>query len=326
MRLVNFAPHFDATPRLGLLVDEFIVDPSGDFARRVLGPLSGTALPATTDDFIRNPAASESTLKKLGNAAETELSSGSNGRQDGILPRKSVTLFPPVLRPSKVMGAGANYWQAPNAEPSSEARSAGSIRVPGFIKVSSTVIGDGHPVRLPAGVGRFLHEGELAVVIGHPGTRIERENSWSHVIGLTIANDVTAVDLLKSEIGAGGAAAISKNLPTFAPLGPCLATLDEFESLERLRLRIWSSINGELVQDSFTSYMKLDVPGLVAWWSQVGLEPGDVILTGTPQYQSSGKPLKLPEMESELRCLQPGDVVQCGVERIGMLTSPVVGD
>jgi 5-carboxymethyl-2-hydroxymuconate isomerase len=120
-------------------------------------------------------------------------------------------------------------------------------------------------------------EGELAAVIGRPARRIERDEALAYVLGYTVANDVTARDLQDRD----RQFTRGKSLDTFCPLGPALVTADEVPEPQALRLT--TMVNGETLQDESTAAMIFEVAELIAFASRAfTLEPGDVILTGTP--------------------------------------------
>jgi 2-keto-4-pentenoate hydratase/2-oxohepta-3-ene-1,7-dioic acid hydratase in catechol pathway len=207
-----------------------------------------------------------------------------------------VRLVSPIL-PSKVIGVGRNY-AAHAAEMGNEIPTEPLL----FLKPSTTVSGPGDPVRLPLQSHQVEHEAELAVVINARGAReVSRDRAMDSVFGYTIANDVTARDLQKSDPQWTRA----KGFDGFCPLGPWIDT-----DLDPSDLRVLCDVDGERRQDGRTSQFVFDVPTLVSYISHVmTLLPGDVILTGTP---AGVGPLK------------PGQSVTVAVERLGTLTNPVV--
>jgi len=145
------------------------------------------------------------------------------------------------------------------------------------------------------------YEGELAVVIGQRARNVPPQKAHDFILGYTCANDVTARDLQRRD----NQWTRAKGFDTFSPLGPYIVT-----DLDPAHLAIRSRVNGELRQDGSTADMVFGVAELIAYISQVmTLEPGDVILTGTP---------------SGVGPLQPGDVVEVEIEGIGTLRNPVV--
>lgn len=218
---------------------------------------------------------------------------GAPGRALG--PLDELSLLPPLM-PGKLVCVGRNY-----AAHAAEHQAAVPDEPMLFLKPPSAVIAHGAPIELPANVGRVDHEAELAVIIGRRARRVRREDALDYVLGYTCANDVSARDYQRKD-GQWGRA---KGFDTFCPMGPVLAT-----DLDPARLAVRARVNGETRQNGSTADMVFDVPFLIAFVSAVmTLEPGDVILTGTPEGVSP---------------IAPGDVVEIEVEGIGALRNPVV--
>jgi 2-keto-4-pentenoate hydratase/2-oxohepta-3-ene-1,7-dioic acid hydratase in catechol pathway len=208
-------------------------------------------------------------------------------------PLADVRLLAPIL-PSKVIAVGRNYAKHA-AEFGNEVPSAPML----FLKPSTTVIGPNAAIRRPD-VGRVDFEGELAIVIGQPVKNVPAARAASAILGYTVANDVSARDLQKSD-GQWGRA---KGFDTFCPLGPWIET-----SLDASDLALRAEVDGELKQDGRTSDLVHKIPELVAFVSGVmTLLPGDVILTGTPEGVGP---------------IEGGQSVSITIEGIGTLTNPV---
>jgi len=207
----------------------------------------------------------------------------------------------PVTRPGKILGVARNYAahaRERGAEPPEEPVL--------FVKASSCVIGPGDEIVLPAASTQVDYEGELAVVIGRPCRDVEREAALAHVAGYTVANDVTARDYQ----GVRGQRYLGKSCDTFAPLGPVLVTADEIGDPQQLAIS--TTVSGETRQKADTSQMLFPVEELIAFASRLmTLEPGDVILTGTPA--GVGAALDPP------RFLRAGDLVEVEIEGVGRL-------
>jgi len=210
------------------------------------------------------------------------------------LPIQSATLLAP-LTPSKIICVGRNY-AAHAQEMDSEVPDVPLI----FLKPPTAVIGPGAAIILPPQSQRVEHEGELAIVIGQRGRWISAENAFDHIFGYTLANDVTARDLQRRD----GQWTRGKSFDTFCPLGPWIET--DFEPSDVI---ITCHVNGELRQMASTRDLIFGIPQLIAFISSVmTLEPGDVILTGTP---------------SGVGPLIGADTVEIAIEGLGKLSNPV---
>ncbi len=219
---------------------------------------------------------------------------GERQREEPTLPLDEVRLLPPV-QPSKIICVGRNY-AAHAAEHQAEVPEIPLI----FLKPPSAVIGPLETIILPPQSQQVEHEAELAVVIGKRGRWITPEDAPAHILGYTIANDVTARDLQRRD----GQWTRGKGFDTFCPLGPWIET--DFDPADAL---ITCRVNGEMRQMGSTRDMVFRIPQLIAFISSVmTLEPGDVILTGTP---------------AGVAPLQDGDVVEVEIEGIGVLRNPV---
>ena len=222
-----------------------------------------------------------------------------------VEPRARVRLCAPVPRPGKIVAVARNY--------AAHAAEAGG-QPPGepvlFLKPASAVVGPGDDVVIPQSCERVDFEGELAVVIGRRARRVPAERALGFVAGYTVANDVSARDYQNVR----GQSYIGKACDTFAPLGPVLVTADAIPDPQDLGLR--TVLSGELMQAARTKEMIFPVSDLVAFAScLMTLEPGDVLLTGTPA--GVGAHRRPP------RWLAPGDVVEVEIERIGRLHNHV---
>jgi 2-keto-4-pentenoate hydratase/2-oxohepta-3-ene-1,7-dioic acid hydratase in catechol pathway len=171
--------------------------------------------------------------------------------------------------------------------------------------------GPGTSIVLPADASeRVDYEGEMAVVIGRAASDVEAADAWSYIAGVTAANDVTARDVQRQGL-ASGDFTTAKTFPTFKPLGPGLIAGSE----ARGTLSIRTSVNGDVRQDANTDELIFAIPDILATVSKtVALQPGDVILTGSP----AGVGLMKDEF------LTPGDVVEVWLGDLPPLRNPVV--
>ena len=218
-------------------------------------------------------------------------------RLEATVPLESVQLAAPVV-PSKIVCVGRNY-AAHAAEHNAEVPKLPLL----FLKAPSAIIATGETILLPAQSHQVEHEAELAVVIGRRGRWITPEGAREHILGYTAVNDVTARDLQNSD----GQWSRAKSFDTFCPLGPWIET-----DLDPAEILVKCLVNGQLRQMASTRDMIFPVPQLVAFISSaMTLEPGDLILTGTPAGVSQ---------------LTSGDEVTVDVEGVGQLRNPVGED
>jgi acylpyruvate hydrolase len=210
-------------------------------------------------------------------------------------PLAEVQLLAPVPRPRAIFGVGLNY--------AAHARETGAEPPPApiiFLKLPSSAAAPGGDVHCPAVVRRLDYEGELAVVMGADG----------RVAGYAVADDVSARDLQKREPQWTRA----KGFDGSCPYGPWITTADEIADPHALRLRTW--VNGDLRQDSSTSDMIFGVPAIIEFLRETcTLEPGDLILTGTPS--GVGQALDPPAF------LTSGDTVRIEIEGLGQIRHSV---
>lgn len=230
----------------------------------------------------------ESVLDRLNGAVGDGAGAPADGPSWSL---EEVTLLAPVPRPRAILGIGLNY-----ADHAAETGAERPERPIVFTKLPGAAAAPGAPVRCPEVVRRLDYEGELAVVIGAGGK----------VAGYAVADDVTARDLQGREPQWTRA----KGADGFCPYGPWITTADEVGDVHSLALRTW--VNGELRQESSTAQLIFGVPQLVAFISETcTLEPGDLILTGTPS--GVGMAMDPP------RFLSSGDVIRIEIERLGAI-------
>jgi 2-keto-4-pentenoate hydratase/2-oxohepta-3-ene-1,7-dioic acid hydratase in catechol pathway len=224
------------------------------------------------------------------------LASGDLTPADGsAYPLDDVTLLAPVARPRAIFGIGLNY--AAHAKETGKPLPEKPIV---FMKLPTASIRPSGPVRCPAVVEQLDYEAELVVVVGGGGA----------IAGYAVADDVSARDLQSTEPQWTRA----KGADTFCPWGPWITTADAVPDPEGLR--ITSHVNGELRQDSTTADLIFGPQALVDFIAETcTLEPGDLILTGTPS--GVGMAFDPP------RFLSAGDVVRIEVESLGAIEHPV---
>jgi 2-keto-4-pentenoate hydratase/2-oxohepta-3-ene-1,7-dioic acid hydratase in catechol pathway len=210
------------------------------------------------------------------------------------VPESRVKILAPVIPRSKVICVGMNY-----AEHAKDMNHEGPSNPLIFLKPNTAVIGPGDPIIIPPVEGRIVHEGELAIVIGSVAKRVKREDWRSVVFGFTIANDVSARDVMFAD----GQWARAKGYDTFCPLGPYIDT-----EIDPFNLDIKTYVDGELRRSGNTSGLVHSIPEIIEFCSDVWtLLPGDVICTGTP---------------SGLGGFVDGQTVDITIEGLGTLSNP----
>jgi 2-keto-4-pentenoate hydratase/2-oxohepta-3-ene-1,7-dioic acid hydratase in catechol pathway len=210
------------------------------------------------------------------------------------IPLKELKLLAPTI-PSKIVCIGKNFADHA-AEIGEEVTDEPLI----FFKPSSAIVGHGDAIVIPAQSKQVELEAELCLVIGKLAKNVSEEKALDYLWGVTIANDVTARDLQFGD----GQWARSKGFDTFCPLGPWVET--EFVPDGQV---IESRINGEVRQNVAISEMVHKIPFIISYVSKnMTLLPGDIILTGSP---------------AGISVIKAGDIIECEVEGIGILSNPV---
>jgi 2-keto-4-pentenoate hydratase/2-oxohepta-3-ene-1,7-dioic acid hydratase in catechol pathway len=226
----------------------------------------------------------------------------------GAVPCDGASLAAPLDPPGKILAIGLNYLD--------HIREVGATPPAWplmFAKFPTSMVGPYDDVVIdPRLTGQGDYEVELAVVIGRRARDVAEGDALDAVAGYAVANDVSARDVQHSE----SQWTRSKSFDGFCPVGPWVTTADEVPDPQRLALR--SVVNGDVRQSSNTDQMLFGVAELVSFLSRgTTLEPGDLILTGTPPGVALGMPGQ--------PWLQPGDVVRCEVEGLGHIENRIVG-
>jgi 2-keto-4-pentenoate hydratase/2-oxohepta-3-ene-1,7-dioic acid hydratase in catechol pathway len=220
----------------------------------------------------------------------------------------NLRLGPPIARPSKIVCIGLNFRD--------HAAESGMALPPEpvvFFKATTSLAGPNDEVIIPKGAAKLDWEVELAVVIGRRTAHVPAPDAAAQIAGFVLHNDYSERAF---QLERGGQWVKGKSADTFAPLGPWLVTLDEIPDPQRLAM--WLTVNGETRQKSSTAQMIVGAFELVSYVSQfMTLLPGDVISTGTPAGVGMG-------MKPEPRYLQPGDVVELGIDGLGSSRQRVV--
>jgi acylpyruvate hydrolase len=232
----------------------------------------------------------------LAGTVRDRLASGDRAPAEGrAYPLNEVILLDPVPRPRAIFGIGRNY-----AAHAAELGNVLPTKPLVFMKLPTSSVPPSGPVQCPQVVTQLDYEAELVVVIGAGG----------RIAGWAVANDVSARDLQDSEEQWTRA----KGFDTACPWGPWITTVDELSDARGLRIQSW--VNGEQRQDANTQDLIFGPEQLVDFIAETcTLEPGDIILTGTPE--GVGKGFDPP------RYLSDGDVVRVEIERLGAIEHPV---
>lgn len=243
------------------------------------------------------------------------------GAADAIIPVANVRLRAPIPQPSFILAQGLAY-RAHLEEM--------DVPVPtepaALVKAPSSVIGSGQPIILPTEHPEMVdYEGEFSVVIGRTCHNVKPDEVMDHIAGYTIINDVSARDWVEESLKPGqkqmqAVMSWNKNIqgkqfPTFTPMGPTLVTKDEIADHHNLRLT--TTLNGEVMQDTNTNDLIFRIEDMVSHFSKWYLfKPGDVITTGTPAGVGQGRDPKV--------YMKDGDVVEVSVTGVGTLSNKVV--
>jgi 2-keto-4-pentenoate hydratase/2-oxohepta-3-ene-1,7-dioic acid hydratase in catechol pathway len=276
--------------KLGVKTDRGVID-----IAKSLSSLSGCQIALTVDQLIK-----EGTLEKLSSYIAQVEAIGTD-----YLKEEELTLGPCVPNPGKIICVGLNYRK--HAEESNMPIPDSPIL---FNKFNNTISAHGEPIFLPFNSSQVDYEAELVIVIGKKANRINKEEALDNVFGYCNANDLSARDLqMKTSQWLLG-----KNCDGFCPVGPYLVTSDEVGDPNQLRIR--AIVNGEIRQDSNTSDMIFHCNEIVSYISQhMTLEPGDLILTGTPEGVILGYP------KAKQVWLKDGDEVIIEIEKLGRLVN-----
>ena len=301
MKLVTYRASVEAAARLGVIVDDLVVDVAA------LAESQGKNLPASMLEPIDAGRPGLDTLRDC--LAEA------NGRfQTGTaMALANVKLLAPIPRPRKnIFGIGLNYVEhvAESAKSLDTAKDLPKQPVI-FSKPPTTVIGPGEGIEHNRKITQQLDwEVELAVIIGTTARRVCKQDALRHVFGYSVMIDVSARDNRRA-----GQWIFSKGQDSYAPFGPCIVTADEITDPQTLDL--WLTVNGVEKQRSNTGHMLFKVDDLIADISSgITLEPGDIIASGTPEGVGAGR--------SPQEWMWPGDTIVACVEGIGSLRHPVV--
>jgi 2-keto-4-pentenoate hydratase/2-oxohepta-3-ene-1,7-dioic acid hydratase in catechol pathway len=292
MRLVTFSN--GGAPRVGAVTGDRVFD---------LSEASAGAVPATMLELLAQ-----------GDAGMVRARTALQRASGGGVAISDVVLLSPIPRPPKnVMAIGLNYREHAIEGATAKGQPVVFPAVPViFTKAATSVIGPNAAIEIDEGVTQQVDwEIELAIIIGSRAKNVPAAEAFNYIAGYTAANDVSARDLQFAHVQFFR----GKSLDTFCPLGPWLVTRDEVPDPGNLAVKL--RVNGVTKQDSTTAELIFDVPSIIETLSSgMTLEPGDVILTGTPSGVGFAR--------SPQEFLKPGDVVEAEIEGIGVLRNPVI--
>ena len=226
-----------------------------------------------------------------------------------ILPEEQVKLLPPIPFPPKIICIGLNY-RAHAAELNMDLPEYPTV----FVRFPGSLVGQGEALVRPQASEQFDYEAELAVIIGKGGRHIAAADALGHIAGYSVVNEGSVRDYQFQ----GMQWTVGKNFDRSGAMGPHIVTADELPA-GGSGLRITTRLNGETVQNGNTDDLIFPVPDLIAYLSTaMTLEPGDIIVTGTPPGVGAGRKPPL--------WMKPGDVCEVEIESIGCLRNPVVAE
>jgi 2-keto-4-pentenoate hydratase/2-oxohepta-3-ene-1,7-dioic acid hydratase in catechol pathway len=293
MHLVMFVK--DKQPRAGVIDGEDIVDINAN----------DRSLPPTLKGILEANALSK--VRKVIKSKKHRV------------PRKRAKLLPPISNPGLLLSVGMNYH-----EHLKEMKTPVPEKPAAFTKSVASIIASGEPILLPASHPDMVDwEGEFTVVIGKAGHRIPAAKALDHVAGYTLANDVSARNWVTAIFQSQGIMGpihawehnlLGKMMPTFCPMGPCIATKDEVPDPDDVK--IVTRLNGQVMQDANTDDLVFSVVKLIEYYSQFyRFLPGDCITTGSPSGVGFGRNPKV--------FMKAGDTIEVEVKGIGVLSNPV---
>jgi 2-keto-4-pentenoate hydratase/2-oxohepta-3-ene-1,7-dioic acid hydratase in catechol pathway len=322
MKLVTFE-NYVRQPRIGALTaDQRIIDLNSAYAlylrdvRKEGAPsrLANAIVPPNMRALFEGGDTSlEAVHRAFEHAQQGEISAGVHG-EPVIYSLADVTLKAPIV-PKKFFHTAGNF-----REHHEEATKAGFSHpvMPWivFFQNVDAIIGQDEPVIYPEHLTQELdYELELAVVLKKGGKHFTPEEARSHIGGYVIFNDITARDIQRREMKSG-VFSFCKGIDTFCPLGPWIVTADEIPDPHNLTMEL--RVNGESRQRSHSGKMSVKIPEILSHYSPMGYSAGDVVSTGTVSGVAafSGDP--------KAWYLKPGDVMECEIEKIGILRNRVI--
>jgi len=305
MRLAAFVdPHVSREARFGIVRDDDIVDvvAAANALQR--------AVPATSvKSALTSGAQTIAALTDLADAAE---------RAKLLRPLSGVRFLPPIPDPSKFFCVGKNNKRHREELAANKMLTEVPNEPTGFIKLISTMSGDGDDVTKPADITTLDYEPELCYVVGKRAHGVKKADAMDYIAGFTLTNDVSAREIQQREVASGSRFWTAKNMPGFAPVGPWILTMDEVADTDNLW--VTCDVNGQRRLRSNTSDYLYKISDVLEHFSRyVVFEPGDLIAMGAPSGVAVGQP-----NAAELY-LQPGDDMVIAFEGLMSLRTKIVG-
>jgi acylpyruvate hydrolase len=305
MRLATFVdPHVSREERFGIVRGDGIVD-----VVAVANALQ-RAVPATTVKIaLTSGPQTIAALQDLADAAE---------RAKLLRPISGIKFLPPIPDPSKFFCVGKNNKRHREELAANKMLTEVPNEPTGFIKLISTMSGDGDEVKKPADITMLDYEPELCYVVGKRAHGVKKADAMDYIAGFTLTNDVSAREIQQREVASGSRFWTAKNMPGFAPVGPWILTMDEVADTDNLW--VTCDVNGQRRLRSNTSDYLYKIADVLEHFSRyVVFEPGDLIAMGAPSGVAVGQP-----NAAELY-LQPGDDMVIAFEGLMSLRTRIVG-
>jgi acylpyruvate hydrolase len=303
MRLATFDLKLGGAPRFGIVRGDHMVDvvAAADALRR---PVPAITVKAALTSGPQTIAA----LEELANAAE---------RAGLLRPISGLKFLPPIPDPSKFFCVGKNNRKHREELAANKMLTEVPNEPTGFIKLISTMSGDGDEVVKPADITTLDYEPELCYVVGKRAHGVKKADAMDYIAGFTLTNDVSAREIQKREVASGSRFWTAKNMPGFAPVGPYILTMDEAADTDDLW--VTCDVNGKRRLRSNTGDYLYKIADVLEHFSRyVVFEPGDLIAMGAPSGVAVGQP-----NAAELY-LQPGDDMVISFEGLMSLRTRII--
>jgi acylpyruvate hydrolase len=304
MRLATFVdPRKGNDARFGIVTGGTIVDvvAASDALHR--------AVPATSVKLaLTSGAHTLAALKELVAAAEKAKLSRPIG---------GLKFLPPIPDPSKFFCVGKNNKKHREELAANKMLTEVPNEPTGFIKLTSTMSGDGDEVEKPAGIVKLDYEPELCYVVGKRAHGVKKAEAMEYISGFTLTNDVSAREIQQREVASGSRFWTAKNMPGFAPVGPYILTMDEVPDTDNLW--VTCEVNGKQRLRSNTGDYLYKIADVLEHFSRyVVFEPGDLIAMGAPSGVAVGQP------NADELYLRPGDDMVIAFEGLMSLRTKIV--